>query len=87
MPGHVNDRLLSTAIGMDDDRSASLELALEVAPDFGLRAADARQIVREVAGMVAGWRKAAVRLGIAAAEIEEMESAFEHRDLEQAQTI
>jgi serine/threonine-protein kinase HipA len=87
VPGHVNDRLLSTAIGMDDDRSASLELALEVAPDFGLKAADARQVVREVADVVAGWRKAAERLGVAAAEIEDMESAFEHRDLEQAQTL
>ena len=87
VPGHVNDRLLSTAIGMDDDRSASLDLALEVAPDFGLKAVDARQIVREVADVVAGWRKAAERLGVAAAEIEDMESAFEHRDLEQAQTF
>lgn len=72
---------------MDDDRSASLDLALEVARDFGLKAADARQIVREVAGVVAGWRKAAERLGVAAAEIEDMESAFEHRDLGQAQTF
>ncbi|HEU4883933.1 MAG TPA: HipA domain-containing protein [Longimicrobium sp.] len=87
VPGHVNDRLLSTAIGMDDDRSASLELALEVASDFGLKAADARQIVREVAHVVAGWRKTAERLGLPLSEIEGMESAFEHRDLEHARTL
>jgi serine/threonine-protein kinase HipA len=87
VPGHVNERLLSTAIGMDDDRSASLDLALEVAPDFGLKAADARQVVHEVAGVVAGWRKEAERLGLPASEIEGMESAFEHRDLEQARTL
>jgi serine/threonine-protein kinase HipA len=87
VPGHVNDRLLSTAIGMDDDRSASLDLALDVASDFGLKAADARQIVHEVADVVTGWRKAAERLGLPASEIEEMESAFEHRDLEQAKTL
>ncbi|WP_420127256.1 type II toxin-antitoxin system HipA family toxin [Longimicrobium sp.] len=87
VPGHVNDRLLSTAIGMDDDRSASLDLALEVAPDFGLKAAEARQIVHEVADVVAGWRKAAEHLGLPATEIDGMESAFQHRDLEQAQTF
>jgi serine/threonine-protein kinase HipA len=87
VPGHVNDRLLSTAIGMDDDRSASLDLALEVASDFGLKAGDARTTAREVADVVAGWRKLAERLGLPPAELEGMESAFEHRDLDQARAL
>lgn len=87
VPLEIKDRLLSTAIGMDDDRSASLDLALEVAPEFGLKGADARAIVREVAAAVRGWRKTAARLGLSAAEIEGMESAFEHDDLAQARAL
>ena len=85
MPG--GDRLLSTSIGLDDDRSASLDLALEVAPAFGLRAADAQRIVREVAAAVSGWRKTAEGFGLPPAEIDEMAPAFEHRDLEQARVL
>jgi serine/threonine-protein kinase HipA len=81
VPLHVDDRLLSTTIGLDDDRSASLELALEVAADFGLKAEEARRIVREVAAVVSGWHHTAAGFGLSPAEIEIMEAAFEHPDL------
>lgn len=87
VPLDVAERLLSNAIGMDDDRSASLELALEVAGDFGLKAADMRQIVREVCTAVCGWRTTASRLGLSPGEIDGMESAFEHDELAQARAL
>lgn len=80
VPTDIKDRVLSTAIGTDGDPTASLDIALEVAPQFGLKAADAKRIAAEVGAATARWGTVATRFGIAASEIERMRSAFVHED-------
>ena len=86
VPVDLKPRVLSTAIGIDGDPSASLELAFEVADYFGLDLAGAREVVREVARSVVGWRRVAETHGLTDAEIDRMSSAFEHEDLALAKT-
>lgn len=83
VPVDVKPRILSTNIDLDD-AAASLELAMEVSGYFDLNPARARQIAVEVGRAVATWRQVAAGLGLEAAEIERMESAFEHDDLRAA---
>ena len=80
VPTDVKPRLLATAITADLDVTASLALAFEVAGHFGLNAQGARQVVAQVHAAVRGWRQEAARFGIGRAEIERMETAFEHED-------
>jgi len=87
VPIDIRPRILSTAID-EDDATASFELTMAVAPQFGLTQDRARQIATEVAAAVAGWRTQAARLGLSPREIDRMSSAFEHKDLAAAeQTI
>jgi serine/threonine-protein kinase HipA len=81
VPTDVKPRVLSTAIGFDEDLTASLELALSVAADFDLKPEPARQVAAEVGAAVAQWRTEAERLGAGRAELDRMASAFEHDDL------
>jgi serine/threonine-protein kinase HipA len=80
VPADIKPRVLTTAIDLDDS-TASLELAMGVAPYFELQANDANRTAAQVGRAVAKWRKEAAKLGIAQAEIARMSSAFEHRDL------
>ena len=82
-PVDVRPRVLSTAIEIED-ATASLDLALETAQYYGIKASDARMIAVEVAKAVSDWRVAAARLNIHSREIERMASAFVHHDLEKA---
>jgi serine/threonine-protein kinase HipA len=66
-----------TAIS-EDSTESSIEAALASAPRFGLKPAAAKSIVREVFFAVAGWRKAAKKLGISARTLDAYASAFEH---------
>lgn len=84
VPSDIKDRALSTAISADGDPTASLDLAFEVAPLFGLKLAEARGIVTQVGTAVARWRAVATQFGLDAYEQERMASAFEHADLRQA---
>ena len=86
VPTDVAPRILATAICLDD-ATASLELALEVAPYFELDAASARATVAEIAQGTALWRRAAKSYGLASAETSRMAGAFEHADLELAQRL
>ena len=82
-PVDVRPRVLSTAIGIDD-AAASLDLARETAPYYGIDVSDARMIAVDVAKAVSEWRAAAARLNIHSREIERMASAFVHQDIEKA---
>lgn len=82
-PIDVRPRVLSLAID-DHDHTASLELAFEVAEYFGIDKKMARKIAKEVGKAVVAWRREAQRLGIRGPEIDRMESAFEHDDLQRA---
>ena len=80
VPVDIKPRILTTAID-EADGTASLDLAFEVAPHFGVKPGKARIIVREVGTAVARWRETAAATGLASPEIERMASAFEHKDL------
>lgn len=80
VPRSESDRYLTTAINVDGDNTASIELAIEASEEFLLSRDQARKIAGEVARSVGSWRKTAARVGIDANEIEKMKAAFEHRD-------
>ena len=75
----MKPRVLSTAIDFEN-ATASLDLALEVAPYFELKNGEARAIVAEVARATTEWRSVAAGLAVPAAETTRMASAFEHED-------
>jgi len=79
VPVDIKPRVLTTAIDLDDG-TASLDLAMGVADYFRLTVSEARGIVAEVEGAVAKWRDVASGLGLRAAEVDRMASAFEHND-------
>ena len=84
MPVDVRPRVHVLAID-EEDQTSSLANAMKVAPSFGIsKAAEARTIAKEVASAVAKWRDVAARHGLRKAEIDRMESAFEHDDLRAA---
>lgn len=83
VPVDVEPRVLSTAIDLED-RTASLELALEVAEYFELSAVEARRIAKGVGRAVARWRDVAKGLRLTGAEMDRVASAFEHDDLQNA---
>jgi len=82
-PISVRPRILTTAIDLSNT-TASLDIAISVASEFGLNLSDAKTIIKEVGKVVANWRSIASRLGISQLEINRMASAFEHEDLRQA---
>lgn len=83
VPADMKPRVLSTSIALDSP-AASLELAWEVAEEFGLKQRDARSIAAEVGTAVSRWRHVAKQHGIAEKALGRMTSAFEHEDLERA---
>ena len=86
VPPDVAPRILRTAIDLDD-ATASLELALEVAPYFEMDDASAQATVAEIARGTAPWRRTAELYGLASAETSWMAGAFEHADLELARRL
>ena len=81
MPVDVKPRAHALAID-ETDATSSLELAMSVAPQFGiLEPSDARAIAREVGKAVARWRQVAAKHDLTRPQIERMASAFEHDDL------
>jgi serine/threonine-protein kinase HipA len=80
VPTDIKPRILATAIN-EEDNTASLALALEVAGYFDLDAAKAREVAAQVGKSTGKWRDEAVRHGLAKPEIDRMASAFEHEDL------
>lgn len=77
VPADAGPHVLSTAIGLDGDLTASVELAMEVAAEFALKPADARAIAAHMSTEVRKWRRVAKSLGATAAELDHMASAFE----------
>lgn len=86
VPVDIKPRNLSLMID-DRDNSASFDLTLEVANYFGLSEDDTRTIVTDLVNSISTWRNEAARIGISAAEIDRMSSAFEHVEMERAQTF
>jgi serine/threonine-protein kinase HipA len=84
IPVDIKPRILTTAIN-EDDTTASLALAMDVAGYFELDEGNARKIAAEVGKAVSKWRDEATGHGLRKAEIDRMASAFEHEDLKLAQ--
>jgi serine/threonine-protein kinase HipA len=80
MPVDVRPRVHALAIN-ETDATSSMEMALEVAPRFGIIQRDARAIGREVGTAVRSWRRVARKWGLKGKQLDRMESAFEHEDL------
>ena len=77
VPRDVKPPYLSTLID-EHDSEASFDRVLNTAEHYGLAAAEAKRVAKEVVAAVSGWRQAAVKLGIPRAQINRMASAFEH---------
>jgi serine/threonine-protein kinase HipA len=71
----------------EDQESPSMEAALAAAARFGLRAAEARSIVREVVAAVGDWRESARQLGIRAGTLEAYSTAFENPLIDEARHL
>lgn len=71
-----NGRGLSLNI-TEDDNSLDLALALEVAPYFQLKAAQAEEILSDVCSAVGQWRNVADGIGLPRSEIEELGQTLE----------
>jgi len=82
-PQDLKPRVLSTAIDFDDG-TCSINLIREIASLFGLRKPYADKIIHDVASVTKTWRDVAKKVGARSAEIQRMESAFEHDDLDKA---
>lgn len=78
VPTDIKPRILSMAIN-EDDSTASLALAMEVAGYFELDDDKARNIAVKVGKIVSTWRNEAALQGLKRAEINRMASAFEHQ--------
>lgn len=83
VPVDVKPRILTTAIN-EDDNTASIDVAMSVAPYFELDDARARADAGTVARAVATWRDEAARHGLTKEEVARMASAFDHADLKAA---
>ena len=83
VPTDIKPRILSTAIN-EDDNTAALPLAMEVAGYFDLEDGRAREIAAEVGNAVSKWRQEAASYGLKKAEIDRMASAFDTKTLLQA---
>lgn len=85
-PVDVKPRVHALAID-EADATSSLETALGVAELFGIKSDRARALAAEIGAVTAGWRNAAKSLGLSKAQVDRMETAFEHDDLRLALDI
>jgi serine/threonine-protein kinase HipA len=62
----------------EDSGEMSLDSALAAAPRFGLKATDAKSILRDVVQAAFAWKQAGTRLRVSASTLKAYESAFEN---------
>lgn len=85
-PQDISPRILATNIDFDDG-TCSIELLRSVAEEFALKLTDADALIRHVATATQDWRRIARWRGAKEPEIQRMESAFEHDDLQTALSL
>lgn len=71
----------------EEQEAPSVAVALEAAPRFGLRAPEAKEILREVLAAVVDWRPTARRLRLPSGSVAAYASAFEHVFQEEAKGL
>jgi serine/threonine-protein kinase HipA len=86
VPVDVRPRVHALAID-EEDQSAPLAGVLAIAPSFNVKAARAKEIVREVAATTSRWRSIASDHGLTSRQIERMTTAFEHEDAAAARAV
>jgi hypothetical protein len=73
---------------LSEDRSDfSIEHAMAIASSFGLTAARAKTILRELIEVIGNWRQVAKRLRLPAPIVAAYASAFEHEVMDEARTL
>jgi len=70
-------RMSKTAITEDQDEP-TIASALAAAPRFGLKASEAKKILRVIFAAVSGWRKTGRQLRLKASTLDSYATAFEH---------
>lgn len=79
------DRTATPKTPIADDRDdVSIAAALDVAPRFGIKAEEAKAILREIFVAVSDWRKTGRSLRIKASTLDAYSTAFEHPLMEEA---
>ena len=82
------DRTQTPKTPISEDREEpSIAAALDDAPRFGLKATQAKTILREVLAVVAGWRRIGKQLRIKASTLDAYDTAFEHPLIEEARHL
>lgn len=76
-------RMRKTTI-TEDEELPSIAAALDAAPRFGIKSAEAKQILRDVYVAASGWRALGRRLRLRAATLDAYASAFEQPLMEEA---
>ena len=85
-PRTIKPRILTLPVE-NNDATASLETAIAVSPQFGLKLSDAKLVIRNMSRITSRWRSYAAKVGITAGDIAFMETAFEHSELATALRI
>jgi serine/threonine-protein kinase HipA len=83
MPEMDRVRMSKTAI-TEDQEEPTIARALAAAPRFGLKASEAKQILRVIFTAVSGWRRAGRQLRLKASTLDTYVSAFEHQLMDEA---
>ncbi len=71
----------------EDNEEPSIESALAVAPRFGIKAPDAKRILREVFAAISRWKRTGQRLGLKAARLDPYATAFETNLTREARSV
>lgn len=79
-------RMSKTAI-TEDQEEPTIASALAAAPRFGLKASEAKQILRVIFTVVSGWRKTGRQLRLKASALDTYASAFDHSLMEEAKRL
>lgn len=79
-------RVQKTAI-TEEQAEPGIEAALAAATRFGLKPAEAKQIIREVFTAISGWRKTGRKLGLKVTTLDAYASAFEHTLWDEAKAL
>lgn len=77
-------RELKTWVSADTGPEATIDALMSVTAYLRIPSARAKEILREVANAVAGWRQAGQALGMTPGELEDYAEAFEHPEREAA---
>jgi serine/threonine-protein kinase HipA len=71
----------------EDQEEPAIANALAAAPRFGLKASEAKQILRVIFTAVSGWRKTGRQLRLNASTLDSYASAFEHPLMDEARRL